>query len=143
LKKDGALLLDLGHVEVLAEVALNGQSLGVVWARPYVVDITRASRPGANDLEVMVTNLWPNRLIGDEQHPDEDKYRPGGGGSGFPSLSGGAIEELPQWYREGRPKPASPRIAFATWKHHTKDSPLLESGLIGPVVVRAATIRTV
>ena len=127
-------------MEVLADVVLNGESLGVLWARPYAVDITRVARAGVNDLVVKVTNQWPNRLIGDEQHPDEDKYRPGGGGSGFASLSGGAIEELPEWYRDGKPRPPGRRVAFTTWKHYTKDSPLLESGLIGPVVVRTAMV---
>jgi hypothetical protein len=136
-----SLWLDLGHVEVIAEVTLNGQDLGVLWTRPFVADITSAAREGNNDLVVKVTNLWPNRLIGDEQHPDEDAYRPGAGGSGFASLSGGAIKAVPEWYRTGRPRPPSPRVAFTTWKHYTKDAPLLESGLLGPVVVRAAVVQ--
>jgi hypothetical protein len=138
---DRQLFLDLGHVEVMAEVLLNGTNLGVLWTRPFLVDVTRAVRPGANRLEVRVTNLWPNRLIGDEQEPDEAAFRPGGGGSGFASLSGGAIEALPDWYLKGQPKPRTPRVAFTTWKHHTKDSPLLESGLIGPVVLRSALTK--
>ena len=139
--RDRALFLDLGQVEVIAEPSLNGQPLGVLWTRPFAVDITRAARPGPNLLEVKVTNLWPNRLIGDEQQPDEDAFRPGAGSSGFASLSGGAIQALPEWYRRGQPKPESPRVAFATWKHYTKDSPLLESGLVGPVVLRSARMR--
>ena len=135
------LFLDLGHVEVMAEVLLNGVSLGVLWTRPYLVDVTRAVRAGSNRLEIRVTNLWPNRLIGDEQLPDDDAFRPGAGSSGFASLSGGAIEALPDWYVKGKPRPRTPRVAFATWKHYTKDSPLLESGLIGPVVLRAAVTK--
>jgi hypothetical protein len=141
LAKDRALCLDLGHVEVVAEVMLNGKAVGILWARPLVADITSAARAGTNVLEVKVTNLWPNRLIGDEQHPDEDTYRPGAGGSGFASLSGGAIQALPEWYRQGRPKPPNARVAFTTWKHYTKDSPLLESGLVGPVVLRSAVVK--
>jgi hypothetical protein len=138
-----ALFLDLGYVEVMADVEVNGRSLGVLWTRPYATDISRVARAGVNDLVVKVTNLWPNRLIGDEQGPEDDKYRPGGGGSGFASLAGGAIEALPQWYLEGKPKPPGPRVAFTTWKHYGKDAPLLESGLLGPVVVRTALIRPV
>jgi hypothetical protein len=135
------LFLDLGHVEVMAEVLLNGANLGVLWTRPFLVDVTHAVRPGANRLEIRVTNLWPNRLVGDEQEPDEDAFRPGAGRSGFAALSGGAIEALPDWYMKGQPKPRTPRVAFTTWKHYTKDSPLLESGLIGPVVLRSAVTK--
>jgi hypothetical protein len=127
--------LDLGAVEVIAEIILNGNSFGVMWARPFKVDVSDAIVNGDNHLEVRVTNLWVNRLIGDEQEPEVYKYAPGAGGSGFASLSGGAIQELPQWYKKGEPKPDDGRVAFATWKHYTKDSPLMQSGLIGPVLL--------
>ena len=126
-------LLDLGSVEVIAEVKLNGNNLGIFWTRPYQIDVTEALQQGLNKLEVSVTNLWPNRLIGDEQLPDPDKFVPGGGASGRYGLIKGNIEQLPAWYTTGQPKPVDGRVAFATWKHYTKDSPLLESGLIGPV----------
>jgi len=64
------LLLDLGRVESLAEIVLNGQNLGVLWKPRYVVDCSRAARAGANTLEVRVTNAWLNRLIGARTHPD-------------------------------------------------------------------------
>jgi hypothetical protein len=134
--------LDLGRVEVIADVTLNDVRLGVLWKRPYRVDITSVLKEGANKLELRVTNLWPNRLIGDEQLPDPDKFTPGAGSSGSASVTGGAIEDLPQWYIEGRPKPANGRVTFATWKHFTKDSPLLESGLIGPVVLYTGVLES-
>jgi len=59
------IFLDLGAVKELASVRLNGNNLGVLWCKPYRVDITAALKPGANNLEVDVVNLWPNRLIGD------------------------------------------------------------------------------
>ena len=132
------LFLDLGRVEVIANVTVNGKTLGTLWKRPYRIDITEAVKTGSNTLEINVTNLWPNRLIGDEQLPDPDKFTPGGGAGGFASLSNGAIIELPAWYKEGKPKPADGRVTFTTWKHYNKDSPLLESGLIGPVILRVA-----
>lgn len=61
------LMLDLGRVENLAEVLLNGEPVGVAWKPPYRVDLTTAVRPGLNELEIAVANLWPNRLIGDRQ----------------------------------------------------------------------------
>ena len=59
--------LDLGDVKNLAEVIVNGKSLGVVWKEPFRVDVTRALRAGENKLAIKVTNLWVNRLIGDAQ----------------------------------------------------------------------------
>ncbi|WP_162052919.1 glycosyl hydrolase [Pontibacter pamirensis] len=136
--RDQRLFLDLGQVEVLAQVLVNGKDLGILWKRPYRVDVSDIVKSGSNSVEIRVTNLWPNRLIGDEQLPDVDDYTPGAGGSGFASLSGGAIKQLPEWYKQGKPKPDNGRVAFTTWKHYTKDSPLLESGLVGPVVLRTA-----
>ncbi len=59
------LLLDLGNLPHLAEIILNGKNLGVVWMKPAVVDISSAAKPGDNDLEIQVTNVWKNRMVGD------------------------------------------------------------------------------
>ncbi len=134
--------LDLGRVEVIAEICINGKNLGSFWKRPYSADITSALIPGKNKIEIKVTTLWPNRLIGDEQIPDPDKFSPGGGISGLESVTKGNIEELPEWYIKGKPKPENGRVCFTTWKHYTKDSPLLESGLIGPVLIYPAVIKS-
>lgn len=64
------LWLDLGDVQNLAEVAVNGKSFGIVWKKPFKVNVTGALEQGENNLEIKVTNLWVNRLIGDRQ-PDE------------------------------------------------------------------------
>jgi hypothetical protein len=61
------LWLDLGDVKNIAEVKVNGKLLGVVWKRPFRVDISNALRAGDNLIEIEVTNLWVNRLIGDQQ----------------------------------------------------------------------------
>ena len=67
LKPGTHVWLDLGSVKNLAEVSVNGKSLGIVWKQPYRVDITSALKPGANSLDVKVTNGWANRIIGDRQ----------------------------------------------------------------------------
>jgi len=68
------LWLDLGDVKNLAEVIVNGKSLGIVWKKPFRTDITHALTKGSNTLEIKVTNLWVNRLIGDMQPGITKKY---------------------------------------------------------------------
>ena len=65
------MALDLGEVKNLAQVRLNGKYLGVLWTKPFRVEITAAVKPAANVLEVDVVNLWPNRIIGDAALPPE------------------------------------------------------------------------
>lgn len=66
--------LDLGSVKEIAEVSVNGRSLGVLWTEPFRIDVTRAIRPGPNVIEVAVTNLWNNRIVGDLQPGNEKEY---------------------------------------------------------------------
>lgn len=101
LKPNTEIILDLGDVKELAEVSLNEKSLGVLWHRPFRVDITNAIKTGVNKVEVRVTNLWVNRLIGDQQ-----------------------------------PK-VSKKITYTTMPFYKNDSPLLSSGLLGPVRILA------
>ena len=102
LAKDAQVWIDLGDVKNLAEVSVNGKTLGTVWHSPYRVNITSALKPGANELVVKVTNAWVNRLIGDEQ-------------------------------------PGATRYTFADVKPYRAKSPLLASGLLGPVSVYSVT----
>jgi hypothetical protein len=67
LGKDHQIWLDLGDVREIAKVSVNGITLRTLWHPPYVLQIDSALRTGDNTLSVQVTNLWPNRLIGDEQ----------------------------------------------------------------------------
>ena len=124
-----AILLDLGRVKVIAEVKLNGKDLGILWKTPFRADATGAVRPGKNELEVRVTNLWPNRLIGDEQYPDDCEW------------DGITIKSWPDWMAKGEPRPSKERVTFTTWKHYGKAAPLLPSGLLGPVTVRVGEAK--
>jgi hypothetical protein len=68
------LYLDLGNVQELAEVIVNGDSLGVLWMPPFIIDITESVITGNNDFAICVVNLWPNRLIGDQFLPQEKRF---------------------------------------------------------------------
>ena len=77
---------------------VNGEAVGgALWKPPYRADITDALTRGTNRIEVRVTNLWPNRMIGDLQPGTTQTY------------------------------------TFTDFRPFTKDSPLVESGLLGPV----------
>jgi hypothetical protein len=123
------LWVDLGKVDEFAEVSLNGQAFGVLWKPPFRVNLTSAARPGLNHLVVKVTNLWPNRLIGDEQLPPDCQW------------DGDKLSAWPQWLLDGQPSPTG-RLTFTTWHHWKKDATLLESGLLGPVTLQTAEITT-
>ncbi len=124
LAKGLRLYLDLGKVQVIAQVKLNDKDLGILWKPPFRIDITDAAKAGANVLDIQVANLWPNRLIGDEQLPPDAKWK------------GSSLMDWPRWVLEGKPSPTG-RRAFATWMYYKKESLLLESGLIGPVQLQA------
>ena len=86
----------------IAEVSVNGAPLGILWKTPFRVDVTSALKPGANTIEIKVTNLWVNRLVGDQQSDAAKKY------------------------------------TYTARQFYQADSPLLPSGLLGPVrVVRS------
>ena len=127
--KGHRVLLNLGRVENLAEVTVNDCDTQLVWKAPYVADITGKLREGDNVVVVRVTNLWPNRIIGDEHLPDPylyDEY--------------GRIRLLPEWFF-GEQANERERVLFLPWKYYTRESPLLESGLVGPVRLELADRR--
>jgi hypothetical protein len=123
--------LDLGVVKNLAEVEINGQELGTLWKSPFRVNITPALRSGANRLEIRVTNLWVNRLIGDEQFPADCEWEPDRDNSRH-------LKAWPTWLLQDTPRLSEQRLTFSTWGFYEKDDPLLPSGLLGPVTLRCA-----
>jgi len=122
-QKTERYVLDLGDLKNIAEVELNGKRLGILWRPPFRVDVTDALRMGGNALKVKVTNLWPNRLIGDEMKADDREW------------AGAHVKEIPQWVQDGKPSPTG-RFTFTTWHHWTADDDPLPSGLFGPVQIR-------
>jgi len=94
---DEHVFLTLSGLHEICTVRVNGKDAGTLWAMPYRLDITGRLSPGQNSLELDVTNLWPNRMIGDAQ-------------------------------------PSATRTYTRTnIRKYTAESPLLSSGLIGPV----------
>ncbi|MFC7667734.1 glycosyl hydrolase [Hymenobacter humi] len=65
--------LELGQLANLAEVQVNGKACGISWTAPYRVDITEPVKKGDNQLRILVTNTWANRLIGDQALPAEQR----------------------------------------------------------------------
>ena len=116
--KNSDLFLNLGEVCQMARVRMNGKDMGVVWTAPFEVKVTEALIPGVNHLDIEVANLWSNRLIGDERFPDD----------------GVKDNKWPEWMEKKQPR-TSGRLTFTTLKYYKKDSPLLRSGLMGPVKI--------
>lgn len=67
------VLLQIDSVYNIATVKVNGIDCGTTWIQPYSVDITGAIKQGKNKVEIYVTNTWHNRLIGDQQLPEEKR----------------------------------------------------------------------
>ncbi|HOX38108.1 MAG TPA: glycosyl hydrolase [Candidatus Brocadiia bacterium] len=129
--KNRRLSLDLGKVQVMARVKVNGKDASLLWRMPFRADITEAIKPGANAFEITVINLWPNRMIGDELLPEDSDRHPQG-----------TLNSWPKWVLEGKPSPSG-RFTFTTWQLWKKDQPLLESGLIGPVTLQTSDQKTI
>jgi hypothetical protein len=105
--EDDVIQLDLGRVEEVAEVFLNGKPIRITWYPPHSVDITDAVKEGENRLIIEVANVLNNQLVMDAQRPAE--YR---------RLKSN-INKLPN-----------------AWMHPMAEAELRESGLMGPVEVR-------
>lgn len=114
-------LLDLGAVSVSARVYLNGKEAGLAWRHPFTADVTPWAKKGENQLMVEVAVPWINRLIGDEQLPEENVFNPDK-----------YIAALPDWYVNNRPKTGE-RKTFLVSKVVNGSDKLRESGLMGPV----------
>ncbi len=118
----GLVRLQLGQVRNIAQVRVNAKPLGVVWTEPWSVDLTGTVKPGRNELEVDVTNLWVNRLIGDAALPEEKR------------LTKTIV----------RRNPAEDRLLrYPHLRGYLASDPLQPSGLLGPVVLDFGELRAV
>jgi hypothetical protein len=110
------LYLSLGTLNEIARVTLNGETLATLWTPPYRIEVTGKLKPADNLLEIEVANTWVNRLIGDQQ--------PGDKGARSLKWENGLLG--------GTSYPAG-RYTFTTVNNYKPNSPLQESGLLGPV----------
>ncbi|GAA4945600.1 glycosyl hydrolase [Algibacter agarivorans] len=128
LKSENTLELDLGSVAVIAEVIINGKNAGILWKAPFRINIDGFVTSGKNTIEVRVTNLWPNRLIGDENFSLDFER------------NGEKMKSLPDWLLNNTKRP-SKRTTFPSWKHWSKNDELLASGLLGPVKINVSVVK--
>jgi len=69
-----SIVLDLGDLRDVAEVFVNGKSAGILWKKPYQVDVTELVKPGTNQLKIEIVNMWSNRLTGDMLSDPKDRF---------------------------------------------------------------------
>jgi hypothetical protein len=135
---DGSqVVIDVGKVHDMARVRINGQDAGVCWTPPDRLDITALVKSGINRIEIEVVNTWVNRLIGDEFLPAESEYD---GIAANAGTTAGVLKKFPDWYRDPAKAPSSQRSTFVIWKHYDEQSPLVPSGLKGPLAVRVISM---
>ena len=122
----------------VARARLNGVDLGVAWCEPGEVRIPSGLlRERGNELEVRFTNVWANRLIGDEREAADCEF------AKAPYPGGSYLRRFPDWFVKGERRPSPGRACFTTWNYFTADSPLVPSGLAGPVTLRSPSVRAV
>jgi hypothetical protein len=110
MKNKKAISINLGEVYDVAEILVNGKSAGVLWTKPYKLNIEEFVKEGENKLEMKITNLWINRLTGDINLPEGEKLT-----------------------RTNRPPVTDTNTGYEdlTWRIQT-------SGLLGPVQLKIA-----
>ena len=69
-------ILDLGEVKDvgIAKVKVNGKDLGILWCPPYQVSVKGLLKEKGNVLEIEVVNTWRNRLIGDRDKSQNERF---------------------------------------------------------------------
>ncbi|WP_299012547.1 glycosyl hydrolase [uncultured Polaribacter sp.] len=141
LQDDRQFQINLGKVNVIAKVLVNGKEVGVSWIAPHNLNVTDALKEGKNSLEIQVTNQWTNRLIGDEKLPNQTEYDVRRSKKGFGSEDyRGKYKKMPEWFRNNAPLPEGPRKTFSAYSFQKPTDALLPSGLLGPVTISTSKI---
>ena len=99
----------------------------LLWTPPFSCDITDFLHPGENSLVLEVTNLLPNRLIGDEQHEWNDP---------------GPSPQWPQWVLDDLPRSPSGRLTWSHWKGWSKTDQPIPSGILGPAAIHFINVQS-
>ena len=73
MKGNEEYFINLGEVEVISNVRLNGEKIGGTWIRPHILNTKSLLKNGNNKIEIEVVNLWRNRMIRDKYLPPDDK----------------------------------------------------------------------
>ena len=117
--KNRRIILSLGQVREIASVKINGKDAGTAWKIPFSLDITGLCKRGENKIEVSVTNLWRNRILGDEiSDPLKQSF-------------------IPKWVFEGKKhSDDNKRFTFTFDKTWSKDDEPEVSGLLGPTSIK-------
>ncbi len=66
-------ILSLGNVRDWAEVYVNGKKAATLWCAPYACDIAPFLRKGENEVKVVVTSTWFNKLVHDAGLPENER----------------------------------------------------------------------
>ncbi|RYG70744.1 hypothetical protein EON80_07055, partial [bacterium] len=124
--------LDLGQVGIVARVTVNGKAAGTALRAPYRLEIGSFLKPGKNTLRVLVTDTWVNRLVGDEQFPDD-----------VPRDGRGNTINYPEWAFTGAPRPEPRRVTLAARRFVDRNTKLPDAGLLGPVQLKFGSVAVV
>jgi len=101
-------VMDVG----IAGVKINGKDKGVLWTKPFRVEISEELKKANNNLEITVINSWYNRVAGDEIEGSDSRYT------------------------------STNIVLSHDFRGNKIDTvPLQTSGLLGPVTIRKAVAR--
>jgi hypothetical protein len=109
--KNQIVFLEFDQVVEVAHVYLNGTDLGILWKKPFRIEITDALIVGNNELKVEVANTWANGLAGDARLPADKR------------LTKTNVTRLPNAW------------TFPLQDIPNEDYDLLEGGIAGPIKI--------